>query len=266
MIDLDAYLQRIGWTGERTPTFATLCGILKAHMMSIPFENLDVLLGRGIRLDLESLEQKLVKARRGGYCFEHCSLFSAVLTQLGFEHATHSARVVLQAPKQASPRGHMFLTVKLDGETFIVDPGFGGLAPTVPLPFVEGCKTRCGQHVHSMIRDGREWKMHVETATEQLDAWISTMDHDFAVDFEMSNHWIATHPASPFVNRILIRALKDDGRVAVMNREVSIYRGTEVLKSQIADRAALRALLVEHFGFDLPEVDRLRVPGIPEWD
>jgi N-hydroxyarylamine O-acetyltransferase len=85
------------------------------------------------------------------------------------------------------------------------------------------------------------------------------------VDFEMGNHFTSTHPTSPFVNRIMMRALTDDGRVTVMNRDVTFWHGNTPEPAQLADRAALRALLVDHFGIDLPEVDQLRVPSIPEW-
>lgn len=85
VIDLDAYFQRIGWSGGRDPTLATLSGLLEAHTAHVPFENLDVLLGRGVRLDLDSLQAKIVGARRGGYCFEHATLFAAVLEAVGFD-------------------------------------------------------------------------------------------------------------------------------------------------------------------------------------
>jgi len=109
-------------------------------MAAIPFENLDVLLGRPVRLDLASLQAKLVDARRGGYCFEHVTLFAAVLEQLGFTPVRHSACVVLVNPRTAAPRTHMFLTVPLAEGTFVVDPGFGVLAPKVPLPLEDGEK------------------------------------------------------------------------------------------------------------------------------
>ena len=90
--DLDRYLARIGWTASREPTFGTLSGVLRAHMRSIPFENLDVLLGRGVRIDLDSVQAKLVGARRGGYCFEHGTIVQAALTRLGFTPTAHTAR------------------------------------------------------------------------------------------------------------------------------------------------------------------------------
>jgi N-hydroxyarylamine O-acetyltransferase len=83
-IDLDAYFERIGWGGSTHATFHTLSDLIHAHMTAIPFENLDVLLGRSIRLDLEGIQDKLVRARRGGYCFEHSTLLASVLERLGF--------------------------------------------------------------------------------------------------------------------------------------------------------------------------------------
>ena len=92
-------------------------------MAAIPFENLDVLLGRGVRVDLESVTAKLVTARRGGYCFEHGTLFQAALRALGVEATAHAARVLLVAPKAEAPRTHMFLTVVDGGTTWVLDPG-----------------------------------------------------------------------------------------------------------------------------------------------
>src|ERR1700761_3822466 len=117
-LNLDAYLARIGWQDERAPTYTTLAGVLDAHMARIPFENLDVLLGRPIQLDVSGLQSKLVDARRGGYCFEHASLMAAVLEALGFEVGRHAARVVLFQPPKEAPRDHMFLTVAADGARF----------------------------------------------------------------------------------------------------------------------------------------------------
>src|SRR3954453_10282938 len=92
--DLTAYLDRIGYAGLREPALATLQGIVAAHATSIPFEGIDVLLGRGIRLDTTSLMDKLVHAGRGGYCFEHNSLLQQALLALGFVVEGFAGRVV----------------------------------------------------------------------------------------------------------------------------------------------------------------------------
>ena len=143
-LDLDAYFDRIQWSGSTRPNHETLAGVLHAHMSSIPFENLDVLLGRPIRLDLDGLQQKLVCARRGGYCFEHGTLFGAVLEEMGFKPVRHTGRVIMITPRTGAPRTHMFLTVPVAEGTFVVDPGFGALAPRIPVPLQDGVEARIG--------------------------------------------------------------------------------------------------------------------------
>jgi N-hydroxyarylamine O-acetyltransferase len=239
---------------------------MRAHMARIPFENLDVLLGRGIRIDLDSVYAKLVVAKRGGYCYEHSTLFHAVLEHVGFASERHSARVIMVATRAAAPRTHMFLSVKIDGQTFVLDPGFGGHGPLVPVPLVEGHDVREGPDVHRMTRRDGEWMLETEIHGAMAPLWMSTLEPDSPIDFVMANHFTATWPESPFVQRLMLRALTKDGRVSVMNRDVTIARGETVEKTQIADRAALRALLAGDFGIDLPDVERLRIPGVPEWD
>src|SRR5690606_7864498 len=189
-----------------------------------PFENLDVLLGNKPRLDVDSLERKLVQARRGGYCYEHATLVAAVLRELGFAVRMHSARVVMVVPRSSSPRTHMFLTV---GD-LMVDPGFGGLAPRVPVP-LDG--TPAG--AHRLVRDGGEYAL--EAGDKRL--WVSSLEHDLPIDFEMANHFTATHPASAFTQMIMMRAFTDDGEVRVRNRDVTLTRGSETRKYQLENRS-----------------------------
>jgi N-hydroxyarylamine O-acetyltransferase len=264
-LDLDAYLARIAWRGSLSPTAGALAGLLHAHMAAIPFENLDVLLGRPVRLDLESLQAKLVHRRRGGYCFEHATLFAAVLERVGFAPVTHTARVTVFVPRSEAPRTHMFLTVTLPEGTFVLDPGFGGLAPRVPVPLVDGALVRFGGEEHSMAQDGAHWILRAKRGDTMVDAWVTTLERDYPIDFELGNHFTSTHPWSQFKSRLMLRALLPDGRVSAMNRDVTIARGGQTETLRLPDRAALRALLAEHFGFDLPEVEELRIPSEPDW-
>jgi N-hydroxyarylamine O-acetyltransferase len=266
-LDLAAYFARIRWTGGAArPDLETLTGLLRAHMGQIPFENLDVLLGRGIRLDLESLQQKLVRDRRGGYCFEHVTLFAAVLEQLGFQPIRHAARVILVSPRTEAPRTHMFLTVPLPEGTCLLDPGFGGQAPRAPLPLVERQELQVDREKHWLVREGRDWVLRADVGNGPVALWTSTLEAENPADFELANHFTAKHPKSPFVNRLMLSALTPGGRVSVMNRDATFWRPSGPQKSQLADRAELRALLAKHFQLDLPEVERLRVPTVPEWD
>ena len=263
-IDVDAYFRRIQWSGSRTPTLQTLCGLIEAHTAYIPFENLDVLLGRGVRLDLDNLQQKIVGAGRGGYCFEHATLLAAALDALGFTVTRHAGRVILYSPIAESKRDHMFMTVAIDGATYVVDPGFGPYAAPVPVPLEDA---RPGQATHWMQRDGQYWILHATREDRQpVAGWASTLEAESPMDFEVFNHFIATHPKSPFVNWIFLSAVTPDGRVNVLNQNVTHLRGDDApAQSQLPDRAGLRTLLRDRFGFDLHEVDGMRVPAIPEW-
>src|SRR4051794_7783475 len=133
-LDLDRYCRRIGLTEMGRPDLALLQTIIAGHTASIPFENLDVILGRPIRLDIGSIQAKLVDSRRGGYCFEQNTLLRAVLERLGFQVTSLMARVVRgNAADALTPRTHLFLRVDLPEGAYLADVGFGNLTPTRPL-------------------------------------------------------------------------------------------------------------------------------------
>jgi len=267
LFNADRYFERIGWRGSLSPTLDTLTSLMRAHTARIPFENLDVLLGRAVRIDIDSVSAKLVECRRGGYCFEHSTLFRAALEHVGFQPVAHAARVVMLTPRQSAPRTHMFLTVVLDGTTYVLDPGFGGHGPLVPLPLVENLDTREGPDIHRFTRRDGEWLLETNIAGVMSPLWISTLEPESPIDFVMGNHFTSTWPESRFVQSLMLRAITPDGRrVSVMNRDVTVAQNGAFEKWQLADRAALRALLAREFDIDLPEVERLRVPAVPEWD
>ncbi len=262
---MEAYLARVGWGGALDPTIDTVTGLMRAHMAAIPFENLDLLLGRGVRVDLDHVHAKLVAGRRGGYCFEHGTLFQAALNALGVNVTAHAARVLLITPKADSPRTHMFLTMQVEGQTWVLDPGFGGHGPLVPVPLVAGREARSGTDVHRLLQRDGEWVLEGRLGGAMTALWTSTLEPQQPIDFELANHYVSTHPDSRFVNHLLIRALTPDGRVSVLNRAVSVLRGDTIEKRQLADRVELRTLLRAHCGFDLPDAETLRVPSMPEW-
>ena len=260
-VNIDAYFKRINYEGPREATLSTLSAIQRAHMSSIPFENLDVLLGRGVRLDLESLQRKLVTSKRGGYCFEHSTLLGAVLEQLGFSVERRAARVVLFSGPTEAPRTHMYLTLDLPEGTFVVDPGFGGFGAPYPLR-IDGDTT----NTHWIAREGRNIILRFKRDGDVVDGWVSDYEErNHPIDFEMGNHMTATHPSSPFKQLIMMSIVTPAGRVSVMNRDVTFHDGEDAVPMQLADRRAFRNLLVEYYGFDLPEFDTLRVPAISEW-
>jgi N-hydroxyarylamine O-acetyltransferase len=262
--DLDAYLARIHYFGSRAPTYDNLAAILRAHTANIPFESFDVLLGRPIRLDLEGLQAKIVAARRGGYCFEHASLMHAALEEIGFAPVRHASRVLLFEPRHESVRQHMFLTVAVGDATYVVDPGFGPFACPQPIP-IDGTPVPTGAPTHRLAREGNDWFLYVTHDGRDVQGWVSKMEEEYPVDFEMMNHYIATHPASFFTHNILASATTREGRVNIMNQDVNVIHNGVAEATQLPDRKALRSLIAQHFGFDLPELETIRVDGVPGW-
>jgi N-hydroxyarylamine O-acetyltransferase len=261
-LNLDAYFERIRFGGGTQPTYENLATLVAAHVANIPFENLDVLLARPIRLDLQSIQGKLVHGGRGGYCFEHATLLAAVLEQLRFSIKRHSARVILQ--RSLSPRTHMFLTVQLPEGTFVLDPGFGRLAARLPVP-LDSRPAKFGQEVHRMINKDGVWVMRASVSGDVQDGWVSTLEEDTAIDFEMANYFTSTHPTSLFRKRIIMGAAGSDTRVSVLDCNWTFYAGGKREVRQVTSRAEFRSLVREWFRFDLPELESLSVPSLPQW-
>lgn len=263
-LDLPAYLARIGYSGPLRPDYATLAGVLAAHTSAIHFENIDVLLGRPIRLELDALQDKLIARRRGGYCYEHGALMRAALEAVGFDVVGRTARVTMLLPFERAPRTHMFLVVRLPEGSFVLDPGFGGFACRTPIP-LDGGAVSDGPQTFRMASRGNVRRLEVVDGGEVVAPWSALFADDSPIDFVVGNHFTSTHETSLFRQRLMLRALTPEGRITVLNRAVTIRDDGGRRTFEIEDRAALRRLLARSFGMDLPEVERLRAPAIPEW-
>jgi N-hydroxyarylamine O-acetyltransferase len=207
-LDLAGYLDRIGLRGPVAPTSATLHALHRAHVAGIPFENLDVVLGRTVSVDLDGVQAKLVHQRRGGYCYEHATLFAGVLTGIGFSVDRLLARVGLN-PSRPRARTHMALHVRADDGEWLADVGFGN-ALLEPLPWGETGWHRQGGWTYRMTR-GPEHTWHVEERTSHATTVLYGMVDEpvHASDVVMANHFTSTHPSSPFVGQ-LVAIHKDD--------------------------------------------------------
>jgi N-hydroxyarylamine O-acetyltransferase len=254
-IDLDAYFRRIGYTGPRTPVLETLRSIHLQHALSIPLENLDPLLRRTPRLDLASLEQKLVHARRGGYCFEQNLLLSHVLQRLGFKVTGLAARVVWNAPPGlVRPRTHMLLCVDLEDGRYVADVGFGGLTLTAPLRLATDIEQPTPHETFRLV--GADGGFTLEARLQG--AWKALYRFDlqpqFLPDYELSNWYVATHPESHFTF-VLMAARPGPGcRMALSNNQLTLYRGAAPPEQRILNGPhELRAVLQETFGLSLAD-------------
>ncbi|MFI5337020.1 MAG: arylamine N-acetyltransferase [Opitutales bacterium] len=265
--DLDAYFARIGYTGPRTPTLPVLHAITAHHTMAIPFENLDVLLGRPISLDPAALLQKLVHACRGGYCFEQNGLLLHVLGTLGFSVAPLSARVRWQRLRDYLPaRTHLFIRVELEGETWLTDVGVGSLSLTSALRLdLTGTELPTPHEPRRLIREDGRYFHQVRYGSEWLDVCEFTLEEMPPIDRELANWYTSAHPQSHFKHRLQAAcAAPDGGRRTLHNREFTVRHGAEVLeKRELQTPDELLAVLAEHFGLSFPAGTRFGPPGSP---
>ena len=271
MIDLDRYFARIGYDGPRDATLATLNGIANAHVQAIPFENLDVLLGRGIDLDLDAVQRKLVDDRRGGYCFEQNSLLLAVLGELGFEARPLSARVRMQRPRDFVPaRTHLVVRVELDGP-WLADVGIGSMSIAAAIRFDTGADgTGPAQptphETRRLVRDGARIFHQALLAGEWTDIYEMTLEEMPAIDREVANWYTSTHPESTFKARLSVaRALREGRRVTLLNRELTLRaRDGSGEHRMIESPDELLAVLADQFGLMFPPGTRFPCPGL-DW-
>jgi N-hydroxyarylamine O-acetyltransferase len=254
-IDLDAYCARIDFAGPVEPTLATLTGVHLAHATHIPFENLDILLGRPIRLDLESLEAKIVAGGRGGYCFEQNTLFAAVLQRIGFALTPLAARVRLGATR-VNPRTHMILHVDVEGTAYLADVGFGGECLLGPLPMALGVETNQYGRVFRLIEGAGPWVLQLRRGESWDDLYAFTFEPQLPVDFEVANHYTATHPLSIFVKHPYVQLTTPEASYRLFDRKLSVRHGEEVSSRELEDDGELLQVLDQTFGLQFPPQTR----------
>jgi N-hydroxyarylamine O-acetyltransferase len=270
MVDLEAYFARIGYEGERAPTLATLHALTAAHAQAIPFENLDVLLGRGIALQAEAVFDKLVHRRRGGYCFEQNGLFLQVLEAMGFRVAARAARVRIDRPRsETPPRTHMFLQVELDGVRWLTDVGVGGLSLTSAIRLDVAGEQATPHEPRRIVCEagphGERWFHQARLGDLWTDVYEFTDEEMPPIDREVANWFTSAHPGSHFKNRLIVaRAAPDGRRLTLVNDELKVRgRDGRAEQRKVATAEALLAVLESEFGLRFPGETRFGPPGSP---
>jgi N-hydroxyarylamine O-acetyltransferase len=259
-MNLDGYLRRIGYAGPRAATLATLREITRQHAMSIPFENLSVLLDGPPRLEVDALEDKLVARSRGGYCYEQNGLLAAALRALGFPVTGLSARVRYGVPPEVvTPRSHMLMRVDTaDGPAF-ADAGFGGLTLTAPVLMRWHEEQDTPHERVRLVPAGSDFLLQALVG----DTWMDVYRFDLAVqlppDYVQQNWHTATRPDALFANNLIIAMPMPKGRYALFNRTLT-WRplSGEVVRTEVGAKTELRELLAELFSIEpsQAELDR----------
>ncbi|MFK3890057.1 arylamine N-acetyltransferase [Sphingomonas sp. NPDC079357] len=265
MFDLDAYLARIDLPARPTRDAAGLSRIQHAHRLAIPFENLDVRLGRAIAIDGPSVAAKLVTARRGGYCFEQNRLLLDALAALDFSARPLLARVWLGATA-VPPLTHTLSLVTIDGQSWIADAGFGGsYAPVMPLAdgaqgeAPDGARflltrddARAGEGGWLLLRDGDPTTTDGRGAGpgwQPQYSFTTTQVHDS--DLAMGNHWSMSAPASRFTNVTVTSIILPRGFASLTDRQYRRRASETMAEAEISDPRVYRMRLSMMFGIDL---------------
>ncbi len=252
--DLDAYFARIRYDGPRKPDLETLRAIQFLHPQAIAFENLNPLLGIPVSLDVEALQEKMIRSPRGGYCFEHNGVLLHVLRELGFRVSGLAARVVWNSPPDAiPPRSHMVLRVVLDEGIHLADVGFG-MSPTAPLRLVPDIEQQTPHESFRLLRSDGDFTLQCKLTGAWTSFYVFDLQAQAPVDYQVANHYVSTWPSSHFVQSLIAARATPDGRHGLRNNRLSIHRlagasEQRVLSNAIEVSAALRDL----FGVVVPD-------------
>lgn len=256
--DLDSYFDRIHYDGPVAPTLAVLAAIMRHHMAHIPFEGIDVMLGRGISLDPAAIEAKLLRAHRGGYCYEQTGLLRRMLEAIGFELVQNVGRVWLRsdpATAAAGPASHTSLRVHADGRLWLVDVGFGGFMPPEPILWQldTSQQTGWGSYGLTPTPNGVLLRNEVDGNWQPL---YEILDFNWQpIDLITGNHYVATHPDSHFRHLLNVALTLADERRTLSGNLFHRTRPDGSRHEQTLDAAGLARTLAVEFGL-VPE---------PEW-
>ena len=258
---LNSYLARIEYEGDLSPSLPVLEAIHLAHATHIPHENLDILLGRPIRLDLNSLVDKLILKKRGGYCFEQNLLLYAVLRKLGFEVTPLAARVRYRTTKMR-PRTHMILKVTVGGLSWLTDVGFGAEGLMRPLQLVPNQPACQFAWTCRLMEENGLWVLQSCRDESWIDLYAFSLEPQEWIDYQMANYYTSTHPDSMFVQILIAQHIRPEARRFLRNHELITDDGQSVSSRTLADDEELLRVLNRVFGLSFPPGTRFQAKDL----
>jgi N-hydroxyarylamine O-acetyltransferase len=258
LLDLPAYLRRIGYAGELAATSRTLARLHRAHVAAIPFENADIMLGRSVAVDLPGIQDKLVRRGRGGYCFEHGLLLAAALEQLDYR----VDRLLARVGSDRDARTHLVLRVRAGQDCWLADTGFGtGLIE--PLPFDGGTPARqYGWTYRLHVVSEHRWQLQELQNGEWTTLYRFDDQPQYAADILVANHFTSTYPDSHFVRQLVVIRKDTTGVRRLTGRRLSVARpGHPGEEHQLSDDEFV-VTLTEMFGLHLSAAEAARLTAI----
>lgn len=253
------YLARIGYDAEPAPTEEFLRGLVAAHGRTIPFENLDPLLGVPVdNLSAPVLVEKMVERRRGGYCYEQNGLVGYVLDALGFGVERIAGRVVWMqesdAPLPAMTHQVLAVTVPGEDERFLVDVGFGGQTLTSPIRLVPGRVQQTRHEPYRIVDNGTELVLEAMVRDRWQPLYLFTAEVRPMIDLVVGSWYVSTHPTSTFVVGLSAALVTDDARYNLRGRNFAIHRADGSEKIRFDTAAQVLDVLDERFGIDVDDL------------
>ncbi len=250
MIDRSAYLARIGYEGPVDPSIGTLRALHRAHVLSVPFENVDIHLGRSISLEPTDLFQKIVSSKRGGYCFELNGLFALLLEDLGFAVTRLAARV-LYGTEGVRPRSHQLLLVHVGGERWLADVGFGGNGLLEPLSLAGGSEETQGADRFRLSAEQGTYLLHCEIGQAWTSLYSFALDPWLPVDFTFANYYHSHSPESLFVQRRICTMPTPEGRKTLIDNLFKVRGRDGTQELHVTSESQWEQLLQQHFGLSI---------------
>ena len=246
---ISPFLQRIGMEGACVDkSLAFLSRVQAQFVLHVPYENLDILDGKELRLDFESLYEKIVVRGRGGYCFELNALLHCMLAEMGFSVKSCFARF-LRGEREIPFRRHRIVVVTLDGIDYMMDVGVGQIAPRLPLLLKEGAEQAQNGELYRFGRDPSLGWVLFDWHRGEWRRYISfTEEAQYEVDFLPASFWCEKHPESPFRRAPMLSLKTETGRKTVDGQIFKIFRGDECVHEEKTDGTRFREVLRHEFG------------------
>jgi len=231
----------------------TLRAVHALHVAAIPFENFSPFLGEAVPLDTASLEAKMIKKRRGGYCYEQNGLFKLILEEMGFGVRTILARIHWMSSPQDNPRGHMALIVDTKDGQYFADVGFGGYLLDAPLELIPNIAQRSPTSNFRFERTGELYILQVELSDTWHNVYQFTTEPAYPIDFEMANWYNSAHPQSRFRTNLMINRLTPTVRLRLLNKKlVKRYTSGHVEELALTSPDMLAEAVQNDMCIDLP--------------
>lgn len=249
--DIDAYLRRIGSPDMNGSDEDVLGRMHFAHLTHIPFENIDVLKGRGIDVSPEAVFNKLVTAQRGGYCFEMNCLFAMAATAAGMKAQGVLARVNRGGELGFGGYSHRMNIVELGSKRWVCDVGFGGDGFTAPLRFEIGEEQSAHGNVYRIVRsDITDYSVQIlrEGRFEDLLGFEDRPANE--EDFVISSFYTSEHPGSVFRHALMLNIYTDGGRYSVFADDLTEREG-ESVKRRTLNKEEMAKAVKTYFGLTL---------------